>query len=90
MEFRVIAEEELPFKGEKDRDWLWCMEHATFRHKEACEFIIHITHELDDEDGEPYWKTTLKEMEKGKVSATLRKLFKDAAEARASALLVYS
>lgn len=43
MELSQIAEIDATdlFEGE-NINWQYCMQHATFSHKEACEFIIHI------------------------------------------------
>ena len=39
-----VLELEWDFKdgGMDDPDWCYCIENATFVHKEACEFILHI------------------------------------------------
>jgi hypothetical protein len=46
-----------------DPNWEFCIKNATFIHKEACEFILHIG---QDEDGSPaYWHGYIEDMRKG-------------------------
>jgi hypothetical protein len=42
MRFHVIAEVEASDLFEDDNiNWQYCMEYATFAHKDACEFLLH-------------------------------------------------
>ena len=41
MKLDSIAQIEWDF-GDENADWKWCMENATFSHREACEFILYI------------------------------------------------
>jgi hypothetical protein len=61
--FTKLAEIEWPFE-EDDDDWRYCLEHANFSHREACEFILHV-----GEDPQRYFSglteyasTTIREM----------------------------
>jgi hypothetical protein len=41
-DFTVTAEvEAIGLFEDENVNWRFCMEHATFTHKDACEFIIH-------------------------------------------------
>lgn len=56
MELKQIAEVEWDFVDDDNPNWKWCMENATFVHKEACEFILHIGDALGQTPEDiPYW-----------------------------------
>jgi uridine phosphorylase len=40
MQTSKLVEIEWDFE-DFDANWNWCVEHATFKHKEACEFIVY-------------------------------------------------
>lgn len=59
----VLIDINWDFDGD-DVNWQFCMEHATFVHKEACEFILNIGDAEDSKDGSPaFWRGVVKEME---------------------------
>ena len=43
---------------EEEPNWRWCVAHATFIHRDACEFVIHI-------GSESYWRQRANEMRAG-------------------------
>ena len=40
-------------------NWMYCNEHATFSHRDACEFIIHIG---PAQEGSRHWEFVVDEM----------------------------
>jgi hypothetical protein len=50
MQASILIEIEWEFGEDEERDpnWLYCVQEATFKHDEACEFILHI--ERDQEE----------------------------------------
>ena len=45
-----LCEIQWDFDGE-DEDWKWLNENATFSHREACEFIVHVGEDDKDATG---------------------------------------
>lgn len=57
-----LAEYAWDFDGE-DADWQWLVKEANFSHRDACEFIVHIGNDPEDDDADPpYWKFCVKRM----------------------------
>jgi hypothetical protein len=51
-ELRELGQIQWPF--EADDNWRYCVEHANFSHREACEFILHVGEDpRRDYDGLP-------------------------------------
>ncbi len=55
MRLSILVEVEWGFE-EGSVDWNWCVENATFVHREACEFILHVGPTGDDAGDSPYWQ----------------------------------
>jgi hypothetical protein len=84
MTMSVIAEVESSGLFEDDNvNWQYCRAHATFSHREACEFIIHC--------GEPsYWKERIKQMKEYGCTKDFIEEYEKAAEAGAVRVLFYA
>ncbi|OHD23793.1 MAG: hypothetical protein A2Y38_17030 [Spirochaetes bacterium GWB1_59_5] len=65
MEASVMVEIEAgEFFNDEDpaqANWKFCKEHATFSHREACEFILHIGPKHISA-GKPYWESFVEDM----------------------------
>jgi hypothetical protein len=57
MQLTTIAEIWWDFDAE-DPNWRWCVAHASFAHREACEFVLHI-------GSESYWTLEVEHMRQG-------------------------
>jgi hypothetical protein len=72
--------------ADESEDWHYCMESASFYHKEACEFMIYIGFE-DDED----FEDRMREMKAyGDGSEDLRALMRLAREKHAAWLMLHA
>lgn len=86
----LLAEVEWDFDGE-DANWRWLNEHANFSHREACEFIVHIGRDPNDDPADPpYWQVRAKEMEEGGCSKELIATYLEAQKAGAVRILFYA
>ena len=70
-----------------DSDWALCMKHATFLHKEECEFIFYIG---SDDEGCNYREDTLEEYTRLGFSEEFLQLVKDAQAQKYVYLLIYN
>lgn len=68
-------------------DWTFCLGEATFIHKEACEFILHIG---QDESGSPaYWRGYVERMQAGGCTEAFVAAYLAAKDAGAIRVLFY-
>lgn len=79
----VEIESSTLFRGE-NINWQYCKEHATFAHKEACEFIIHIGDDYDD------WNRKIEEMKDYGCTTEFVRAYEDAARMGAVRVLFYA
>ena len=50
----------------EDPNWKWCSKHATFAHRDACEYVLYIGGQLGETtDDIPYWKLYVEDMRNG-------------------------
>ena len=67
-------------------NWQWCCQFATFQHKDACEFVVHIGEASDDLD---YAKNKVDEMRAFGCTADFIAAYQEAAAAGAVRVLFY-
>jgi hypothetical protein len=78
------------FKDE-GADWRWCCDNATFTHKEACEFILHIGNPTDILQGDDtIFEETCKSMKDSGCTQDLIDCYVSAKEAGATRVLFYA
>lgn len=46
----------------QDPNWKWCSEHASFAHRDACEYVLYIGAQSSDGG---YWKLEVEHMRQG-------------------------
>lgn len=86
--FTVCAEVAWDFE-DSDVNWTWCKDNATFLHKEACEFIIHIG-EWDIQDSLPeFARGTIKDMKEAGCTADFIATYDKAARSGAVRVLFW-
>ena len=61
MQLNTVAEIWWDF-DDQDPNWIWCVAHASFVHREACEYILYIGAQLGDD---AYWKLEAEHMRRG-------------------------
>lgn len=90
-EFSVLADVEADdlFQDE-NVNWKYCMEHATFVHKGACEFILHIGGEAESSDDVSYAENTMAEMRKFGCTPEFIAAYRDARDAGAMRVLFHA
>ena len=72
--------------ADESKDWRYCAENASFQHKEACEFMLYVGFE-DDED----FERRLREMKAhGDVSDDLLTLMRLARDQQATWLMLHA
>ncbi len=97
MKLDSIAQIEWDF-GDENADWKWCMENATFSHREACEFMLYIgdaaLEALDfvlcQGNGIPYWEMFSTKMREDGCSAEFIAAYLEAKDAGAMFALFWS
>lgn len=93
MEFSVTADVDASDLFSDDAsdpnhvNWRFCMERATFRHRDACEFILHIGGGLGSED---YADTTMAEMQRFGCTAAFINVYEQARRAGAMRVLLHA
>ncbi len=80
---RRVYEYEFPFEDDEP-DWNWCIDAATFSHREACEFLIWIP------DDRAVVADKIVEMKQAGCSSLLINLFKQAFHAKVEFLLLWA
>jgi hypothetical protein len=84
----TLIEIEWDFEDEEGADFQWCLKNATFTHKQACEFILHIG---KDESGSPaYWRSYIEDMRKGGCTEDFIAAYLAAKDAGAVRVLFYA
>ena len=84
--FTVMVEIEAgEFFDDESVNWKFCVEHATFSHQEACEFILHCG---SDEDGDGVKDTVAAMTEFGCTPAFIE-AYREAAREGAARVLFY-
>lgn len=89
MTFSKLAEIEWGFE-DFDVNWTWCVAHANFVHKEACEFIIHVGDDNVIDGLNDYAKNTIAEMREENCTEEFIKAYEDAARAGAIRVLFWA
>lgn len=75
------------FEDDDSVDWRWCVEHATFKHQEECEFIIHIG---DTKDDITLFENTIESMRAFGCTQDFLHCYRAAMEAGAIRVLFYA
>lgn len=87
MSFTIIAEESLDL--DEDLPALaWLREHATFEHREECEFVVHIGTDASECEEGLYYKERLASMKEAGATE-LAEIYERAMRAGAARLIVY-
>lgn len=86
--FDVLAQiEASAYIGTENPTWDWCRMNATFTHRDACEFIIHIDGLVDNP--ESFTAMKIAEMLNGGCSKSFVAAYAKAAEMGANRVLFY-
>ena len=75
------------FFEDESVNWLWCTKFATFEHREACEFVVHIGNADDDLD---YAKSKVEQMRSFGCTADFITAYQEAAAAGAVRVMFYA
>jgi hypothetical protein len=87
--FSILTEVNWDFvDGDDDPDWKYLNEHATFSHREACEFIVHIGSDPEEEDS--YAKNKMEHMRAQGCSDLLIEAYREAANHGAMRILFWA
>lgn len=81
MQLTTVAEIWWDF-DEEDPNWHWCLAHATFTHRDACEFVLHI-------GSDSYWQRQADEMRSGGCTAEFVDAYLTAKNAGAVRVIFY-
>jgi hypothetical protein len=75
---------------EESPDWTFCTAHATWRHRDsdACEFILHIGTDPDDENSA--YRSTIAEMREAGCTERFVELYTSAKAGGADLLMIYA
>lgn len=71
-------------------NWRYCKEYATFRHRDACEFILHIHRPTDYDDANFLHEDTVNLMKDCGCTEDFIKAYEDARKAGAARVLFYA
>lgn len=83
-----IYADELFGHNDDNPNFLYCLEHATYHHTEACEYILHIG-VLDSTEDPPYWEGVVQEMVTYGCTQEFIDAYVAAKDARAVRVLFY-
>lgn len=93
MEKSVLVEIEWDFGDIEDPNWMYCNEEATFSHREACEFILHIGQEVPgavDTGEDAHWRFIVDNMKKAGCTPDFIQAYLDAKDAGAMRVMFWS
>jgi hypothetical protein len=85
MDLTTIAEIWWDF-DDQDPNWLWCVGHAGFAHREACEFVLYIGSQFADD---AFWKLEIDRMRYGGCTEDFIAAYLAAKDAGAVRVLFY-
>lgn len=75
------------FFEDESINWQWCTQFATFEHREACEFVVHIGNADDDLD---YAKHKVEQMREFGCTADFIAAYREAVAGGAVRVLFYA
>lgn len=84
-----LMEIEWDFGDVTDPNWMYCNEHATFSHREACEFILHIGIDPNVEAGDEHWRHVVDEMKTFGCTQEFIQAYLDAKDAGAMRVMFW-
>lgn len=93
MNFSSLAEVDASefFMADDSHEWDWCFSNATFAHKEACEFVVHIGDPSEILKGnDTLFEHNIESMKKYGCSQKFIDLYREAKEAGATRVLFYA